>query len=150
MPHSHTRLLTHAVFGTKGRRPLMDAELRPRLFAYLGGIARELGGKALGIGGTADHVHLLVEFPPMLSIADALRVLKTNSSRCVHRTWPQRKAFEWQAGYGAFSVSESNQAAVLKYIANQETHHRRMSFKEELIRLLQTHGVPYDERYLEG
>lgn len=104
MPHSFAHLLTHVVFGTKGRIPCLDAELRDRLFPYMGGIIRTLGGSALAVNGTMDHVHLLVLLPATKPVADAMRVLKTNSSRWVHETWSNRREFGWQTGYGAFSV----------------------------------------------
>jgi len=114
----------------------------------MGGIVRELNGVALLINGTADHVHLLVRLPPTVSIADALRVVKTNASRWVHEKWPSRSAFTWQIGYGAFSVSQSSAEAVLRYIANQEEHHRKVSFQQEMLAYLRRHRIPYDERYL--
>ncbi|MCA1614881.1 MAG: IS200/IS605 family transposase [Acidobacteria bacterium] len=146
MPHTFTNLLTHVIFGTKDRAPLIGAELRPELHAYVGGIVRELGGRAVAINGVADHVHLLVSLPPTLSLSDMMRVLKANSSRWVKET--RRIPFAWQAGYGAFSVSRSNVSAVANYIARQEEHHRRLSFRDEFITFLRRHGVEYDERYI--
>src|SRR5215813_4901355 len=122
MPHSFTNLLTHIVFSTKGRIPQINQELKPQLLAYMGGIVREIHGAALLINGTADHVHLLVRLPATVALADALRTIKTNSSRWVHERWPGRADFSWQTGYGAFSVSQSNAEAVLHYIAKQEAH----------------------------
>lgn len=148
MAHTYTNLLAHVIFSTKERRPFIDAELKPRLLSYMIGIMREPRGNVLGIDGTPDHVHLLVALPPAVSMADALRVLKTNSSRWVHDVWPQRRSFGWQTGYGAFSVSQSNVGSVLRYIAEQEEHHRRVSFKEEYVEFLKKHGIEYDERYI--
>jgi len=148
MSHSFACLLNHAVFSTKDRAPFVAGECRERLFPYLGGIARELGAKALMVGGAADHVHLLLSLPPTICVADALRDLKANSSRWVHDTWPDRRDFAWQTGYGVFSVSESTRDAVARYIQEQEEHHRRMTFQEEFIALLKKHGIQYDERYI--
>ncbi|MBL8798510.1 MAG: IS200/IS605 family transposase [Planctomycetia bacterium] len=148
MAHSFSNLLYHIIFGTKHRVPCIDPELMPRLHAYLGGIVHELDGKPLIINGTTDHVHLLVGLSTRSSIADALRVLKTNSSRWVHETWPARSAFGWQAGYAAFSVSHSQRSAVWKYIQNQAEHHRKLTFAEEYQQFLRKHGIEYDERYL--
>ena len=118
MPHSFTHLLSHMVFSTKGRVPCLDAELRERLFPYMGGIIRELGGSTLAINGTMDHAHLLLLLPATRPVADAMRVLKTNSSRWVHETWASRREFCWQTGYGAFSVSRSGAEEIRRYIEN--------------------------------
>jgi putative transposase len=144
MPHTFTNLLTHLIFSTRERAPLIDADLKPKLHAYMGGIVRELKGRPLFINGTADHVHLLVVLPPAVSTSDALRLIKTNSSRWAHDV--RRKPFGWQTGYGAFSVSESNAQAVGRYIANQEAHHRRVSFQEEFVAFLRRHRMEFDER----
>ncbi|HKP72275.1 MAG TPA: IS200/IS605 family transposase [Pyrinomonadaceae bacterium] len=146
MPHTFTNLLTHVIFSTKDRAPLITADLKPQLHAYMGGIVRELRGKALIVNGTADHVHLLVSISPSLSLADVMRVLKTNSSRWAHEA--KRARFGWQSGYGAFSVSQSNVQGVLEYIAHQEEHHRKLTFQEEYVMFLQKHGISYDETNL--
>jgi REP element-mobilizing transposase RayT len=114
----------------------------------MGGIVREMKGKALIINGMAEHAHMLVELPPAVSVAELMRVVKTNSSRWVHETWPEHSRFAWQTGYAAFSVSRSNAASVSKYIAEQEKHHRKWSFQAELLLFLKKHGIEYDERYI--
>jgi REP element-mobilizing transposase RayT len=148
MGQTFTQLYYHLVFSTKERYPFLDGDLQPRMFAYLGGILRELRGTALQVGGMLDHVHILCSLPPTISISKALQVIKANSSGWLHETWPERRAFAWQAGYGAFSVSRSSCDSVQRYIVNQQEHHRRLTFKEEFIRLLKKHGIEYDERYL--
>jgi putative transposase len=148
MGHSFSSLLTHVVFSTKDRRPQIDSELKERLFPYMSGILREVGAKTLIVNGPADHVHLLVRLPATKCLADVIRILKTNSSRWVHETFPHQKNFGWQTGYGAFSVSESNRDTVYNYIANQEEHHRKKSFQEEFITFLKKHGMEYEEKYL--
>jgi putative transposase len=147
MSRTFTNLLTHLVFSTKDREPMIVPELKPELYAYLGGLARELKGKSYGLNGTSDHVHLLISLPPVVSISDALRFIKSNSSGWVHDKWP-RRSFAWQLGYGAFSVSKSNVPEVLSYIRNQETHHRKVTFKEEFVDFLVKHEIEYDERYI--
>jgi len=148
MAHTFTNLLTHVIFSTKGRTPSIQPEWRPALHAYLGGIVRELEGRVITVNGTADHVHLLLFLPAALSISQALRVLKANSSRWINRSGGTKRNFAWQTGYGAFSVSQSSALAVVKYINAQETHHRSLSFEEEFVMFLKKHRIEYDERYL--
>lgn len=121
MPHTYSKLLTHVVWSTKERLATIAPESRGDLHAYLGGIVREEGGTAVAIGGTADHVHRLIELAADRNIADCVRVVKTNSSRWFHEKWPDRHAFAWQAGYGAFAVSASNADRVIQYIRTQGT-----------------------------
>ena len=134
------------VFSTKDREPLIVPEVKPELLRYLGGLAGKLKGKAYLVNGTKDHVHMLVSLPPVVSIAEALRFIKSNSSGWMHNKWP-KTPFAWQLGYGAFSVSKSNVPAVLKYIAKQEEHHHKWTFKDEFLDLLRKHEIDYDERY---
>jgi putative transposase len=148
MAHSFSQILVHVIFSTKDRLPYIDAELQPRLFPYLGGIIKELDSKPHIINGTADHVHPLVSLAARWSVADALRVLKTNSSRWVHQQWPARAKFAWQTGYGAFSVSHSQMDAVLKYTDGQQEHHRTLTFQQEFVQFLHRHEIEYDARYL--
>lgn len=148
MPHSYSSLLVHVVFSTKGRVRSIDAGIRPDLFAYMGGIVREIRGVARVINGTEDHVHMLASLPADISVAECLRLVKTNSSRWIHEKFAHHRSFAWQTGYGAFSVSTSNEKQVAKYIQDQERHHRRMTFEEEFIALLRKHGIAFDERFL--
>ena len=148
MAHTFTNLQTHVIFSTKDRVPSIQPQWKTDLLAYMGGIIRELEGKAVTINGTSDHVHLLVWMPPALSIAETLRVLKTNSSRWVNRELGRKPSFAWQIGYGAFSVSHSNVPTVVRYIRAQEKHHRRVSFQEEFAAFLKRNDIRYDERYI--
>ena len=148
MAHTFTSLLTHAVFSTSERRPFLSEANRADAHAYIGGILKNLWADPIPIGGTSDHVHLLMRLPADLSVADCLCVVKSNSSRWIKERWPERRLFSWQGGYGAFTVSESNRGAVIQYIQNQEQHHRRISFQEEFLALLKKHGVEFDERYV--
>ena len=138
----------HCVFSTKDRRPLITAELRERLWPYLGGIARENKMKALAIGGVADHVHLLLSLPATMPIAKAMQLIKGGSSKWVHETFPDQRLFAWQTKYGAFSTSVSQLDGIINYIETQEEHHRKMSFQEEFLALLKKHRIEYDDRYL--
>ena len=146
MPHTCGNIVLHFIFSTHERRPLIKPEFRADLFAYLGGIVREMNGTALIVNGTADHVHMLLRIRPMHSAAEIVRVIKANSSKWARAKWNSR--FAWQTGYGAFSVSESNVSAVTRYIAAQEEHHRKRSFQEEFIDFLKKNGISYEEQYL--
>jgi REP element-mobilizing transposase RayT len=128
MAQTLTNLLVHVVFSTKDRRPLITADLKPNVLAYVGGIVRELDGILLTANGTSDHVHLLMRLPPTIALAGAIRIVKTNSTRWVHETQKGHEQFRWQAGYAAFSVSESNVPEMTHYIRNQVQRHRRISF----------------------
>ena len=148
MGSTHASLLYHLVFATKGREPFLRVEWRLRLHEYLGGVVRELSGVAQGVGGVADHVHLLVRLKPVHCLADFMRDLKKASSRWVGEVMGVR-SFRWQEGYGAFTVSASVKGEVQDYIARQEEHHRRRSFREEYMVMLREAGVEFDERFLE-
>jgi len=147
--HSFTSCLMHCVFATKERRALITPDLQTRLWPYLGGIARENKMTALAVGGVADHVHVLVSIPATLSVAKAIQLLKGNSSKWIHDTFKEHWIFEWQEGYGAFSIGISGVKDTVKYIQNQAEHHRKTSLKEELETFLKKHGMEYVERDLE-
>lgn len=148
MPQSYTRLYYHLVFSTKHRKPTIIPEVRSRLWEYLGGIIRGMDGFPVQIGGTADHVHLLVTLRQQPALTDCLRELKADSSGWVHKTFPGVGDFWWQNGYGAFTVSHSNLDKVTAYIANQEKHHRDQTFQDEFRTMLIKHGIEFDEQYL--
>lgn len=148
MPSTYLSLHYHLVFSTKDRESVIATPWRTRLHEYLGGTVNGLGGRSQIVGGTADHVHLLVELRATHALADFMRELKKTSSKWVHETIPLR-AFAWQEGYAAFTVSASALVDVRRYIENQEEHHRERSFREELKILLQRSGVSFDERYLD-
>jgi|SRR5208282_3449835 len=145
MSHTYAANFVHCVFSTKERRDLIPAELQDRLYAYMIGIADNLHFKILAAGGTSNHVHLLIGLPPALTLAEAVQKLKANSSRWLGESGLQ---FEWQKGYGAFSVSPSLLPTVQAYIRNQAEHHKKRSFEEELLALLKKSGVTYDAEQL--
>jgi REP element-mobilizing transposase RayT len=146
--HTYTNLLCHIIFSTRDRLAYLREDRRGDVFAYMGGIVRELGGVPLHINGPADHVHLLVRLPASIAVAEAVKLVKTNSSRWIHEKRILHRTFGWQTGYAAFSVSESKMDEVSRYIANQEAHHRKVSFQEELLAFLKKSKIAYDERYL--
>ena len=148
MSHSYVSNLMHCAFSTKDRHPFIDSELEPRLWPYIGGIARENRMKALAIGGTADHVHALLSLPGMMSFAKAVQLIKGGSSKWVHETFAEQRKFEWQEGYGAFSVSASQLPKTIAYINSQREHHRKKTFQEEFLELLKKHRIEYDSRYV--
>ncbi len=147
MPHTYSDIWLHLIFCTKERQPIIDETWRPRLYEYLGGIARGLEGLPLAINGMADHVHMLVRIKPIHRIDYFLRDLKANSSAWV-RQQGLSASFAWQRGYGAFSVSESQVAIVRRYIERQSEHHLKKSIEDEFKGLLRAHKVDFDEKYL--
>ena len=143
MSHSCLCCLVHLVFSTAARKPLIRPDIQHRLHAYLGGIARDNDMAALAVGGVTDHVHVLLSLSRTIAVAKALQLLKGGSSKWLNEHSPG-KAFSWQEGYAAFSVSISNREKVANYILNQAEHHKRMTFSEELSKLLRAHGIAED------
>ena len=131
MPSTYSSLAYHLVFGTKQRRRLLKAEIRPRVYEYLGGIVRSEGGSLTEIGGVEDHVHLLLRLTPSHRLADFVRVLKANSSKWINEESLTSERFAWQDGYGVFTVSESQIETVRRYLQRQEEHHAELGFLEE-------------------
>ena len=150
MSHSYVQCRLHCIFSTKNRRNLIPADVQPRLWAYIGGIARENEMTALAIGGTANHAHVLLAIPGTIAIAKALQLIKGGSSLWLHETFPALREFAWQEGYATFSVSASRIDETIRYIQQQDEHHRTLSFEDEFKRFLERHGVEYDARYVFG
>jgi REP element-mobilizing transposase RayT len=148
MGSTYLSLHYHLIFGTKNREPFIAPDWRPRLHEYLGGTIAGLGGFPQGVGGVADHVHLLVGLRATHCLADVLRELKKAASVWIHEQVGVR-SFAWQDGYAAFTVSAPARGSVREYIAHQEEHHRVKSYREELVEMLERAGVEYDPRYLE-
>jgi putative transposase len=144
MGHTFTNHLYHVIFSTKARLPLLRNDIRDELYRYMCGVARRQHAVIIRINGTADHVHLLAKVKPVAAVSDAVGAIKANSSRWLSETFASMRAFEWQAGYSSFSVSESQAAFVKTYIEGQEEHHRQRTFAEELKEFLDAHGVEYD------
>lgn len=148
MPQSLSKNLVHLIYSTKNREPLLHSEIRHDLFAYQSGILNQLESPALVIGGVADHVHTLFCLSKNHSLAKVIEELKKGSSKWLKTQAHALHNFHWQAGYGAFSVSQSNVEDVKRYIENQEEHHRTKTFKEEFVAFLKTHEMNYNESYL--
>ena len=149
MPQSLAKVLLHIVYSTKNRTPwLKDASIRGELFAYQATVFKGLECPALLINGVEDHIHVLCLLSRKLAIMDLIEESKTSTSKWIKTKGPDYRDFYWQSGYGVYSVSESNVEEVKRYIANQEEHHKKMSFQDEFRRFCERHGIPYDERYV--
>ena len=150
MAHSCGKLLYHMIYSTKLRRPIIMETWKERLYAYKHGIVENLGGRLHKAGGVSDHVHLVVELKNDLSVAEGVGKIKSNSTNWIHETFPDSRDFSWQIGYAAFTVSQSELQNVIRYVENQEEHHRKMTFEEELAAFLDRHGIQYDPKYWLG
>ncbi len=147
MSHTYAQNVVHVVFSTKDRRKTIAADFQPKIWAYSVGICKKLGIFVHAIGGMEDHAHFLIQVPPVMALAKAVGTIKANSSR-----WADEEGHKlaWQQGYAAFSVSASVVPVVVRYIQNQEAHHRKMSFEEEFLALLRKHGVEFDPKFVLG
>ena len=151
MPQSLNKVIIHMVFSTKDRQPFIDADIRPRLHAYMAAILRDISppqSQAYRVGGVEDHVHIAASLPRTVTIAKMFEVVKKESSTCIKTQGPQYQDFHWQAGYGNFSVAPSQLDQLIRYIGNQEEHHRTLSFQDEFRMLLEKYQIEYDERYV--
>ena len=148
MPSTHHGILLHIVFSTKNRVPLIDDHWQDDLFAYMGSTARDHKAIILCSGGIEDHVHLLAKVHPSYAIADTVQLIKANASRWINYERKTKSRFEWQRGYGAFSVSQSQAEKVKHYITNQRSHHSHQTFRDEYLTILRRHAIEFDERYV--
>jgi len=149
MPQSLSSVYIHLVFSTKERCPfLRDTSVRDALHSYLGGISKQLECPPIRIGGVEDHVHILARFGRTITQAEWVKELKRVSNLWLKEQGREYADFQWQGGYADFSVSESNLEQVKEYIAKQEEHNRKMTFKDELRALLRKHQIEFDERYV--
>lgn len=142
MPHALVHNRVHIIFSTKAREKSIPEESRSRLWAFMGGIARKNGFTALMVGGFADHAHALLEVPTTMPLAKAVQLIKGGSSKWCNQNFTRR--FAWQEGYYGVSVSPSHKAAVVRYIQNQEQHHAKHTFEDELMELLNKSGTRFD------
>ena len=149
MPQSLTKILIHTVFSTKDRRPfLRDPGLRAEMHNMLGGTAKKLDCIPIIVGGPEDHAHLLTTLAKKIEVADFVKEVKRVTSIWGKERDAALSDFYWQAGYGCFSIGQSQIEDVCEYIANQEEHHRRLSFKDEFRKLLEKYELEHDERYV--
>ena len=148
MAGKYLSLLVHFTWSTENREPWIDLAIREDMYAFIGGIMNKKKAKLIAAGGMFDYIHLYASLPSIISVADFVNAVKANSSRWVHESFSGLRRFAWQEGYGAFSVSKSDEPRVIRYVRNQEKHHAKRTFKEELISLLEKHEIPYDEQHI--
>ncbi len=147
-PNTYTQLHIHLVFAVKFRRSLISLNWNQRLHKYIGGIINNNGHQSLAINSMPDHIHILLGLNPRQSISDLMRFIKKDSTLFINKEKLTSSHFNWQEGYGAFSVSHSNLRTVTNYIHNQQKHHHHLSFKNEYLGLLQKHDIEYTNAYL--
>lgn len=148
MGHTHTRLLMHVIFSTKDRIPYLVPDRRNEIFKYMSGILKNLNCLSLAIGGVSDHAHMFLELHQTASVADVVGKVKGNTSKWIHDSHVLQPSFSWQRGYAAFSVSDSSAESVLRYIAEQERHHQKWTFQDEVRLFLTKNRISFDEKYL--
>jgi putative transposase len=148
MGQSLSQLYVHLIFSTKGREPLLLGALRGQTHAYRAAVLNNHGSAALKVGGTSDHVHALFRLSKNRALAEVVEEIKTSSSKWMKTQARGLGGFHWQGGHGGFSVSAGEVVSVVRYIEQQEEHHRAMSFEEEYRRFLKAYEVEYDERYV--
>jgi REP element-mobilizing transposase RayT len=148
MPQSLARLHIHLIFSTKNREPVLLDSVRDSLHRYMATVLQNLGCPPLLINSVPDHVHILFELGRTVAVSNAVEQVKKTSSKWVKTQGSEFTRFAWQAGYGAFAVSQSNVTTVRQYIAGQQQHHRKKSFQEEYRAFLERHNVPFDEKYV--
>jgi REP-associated tyrosine transposase len=150
MANTYTSLLYHVVFSTKNRERWIKPGIEERVWAYLGGIAREHDMVSQQIGGVEDPVHLVLGMRASTGVSKAVQLLKGASSKWMNETFPELRGFAWQDGYGAFTVSKSQLATAIESVSRQREHHRVRTFEEEYRAMLALHGIEFDERYVWG
>ena len=148
MANSMVKIDVHLIFHIKNTSVPMNTVDLPRIFAYIGGILKEIGSIPIIVGGISDHVHNLLALPQSMTISELARITKAKSSKWIKHLSPAYSTFAWQTGYGAFSVSPSILDKTILYIKNQELHHRTKTFQEEYKAFLEAYKIPYDEKYL--
>jgi REP element-mobilizing transposase RayT len=148
MPNTYSQISIHAVFAVKGKENFITNDWRDNLHQYTSGIISNKGTKSLAVGGWKDHVHIFFGLPVTTSISDFMSAVKANSSKWINEQHFLKGKFQWQEGYGAFSYSRSQRDTVIKYIVNQEEHHRTKTFKDEYLKMLADFEVAYDTKYL--
>ncbi|MDA3904560.1 MAG: IS200/IS605 family transposase [Bacteroidales bacterium] len=148
MANTYTQINIHAIFSVKGRENLLTNNFRTELFKYIAGILKNNKQFSLAVNGYKDHVHIFFELHPTTSLSEIIKIVKTNSSKWINENRFVKGKFSWQEGYGAFSYSHSQRDDVIKYIIKQEEHHKKLTFKEEYLELLQKFEIAFDDHYV--
>jgi putative transposase len=148
MANSYYAVYEHIVFSTKRREHWLNPEISPELYQYMGGAVNHQGCHSLGVGGTSNHVHLLMRKKSALASADLIKEIKRASSQWLRTKGIAQGKFNWQDGFGAFSISYWDLEKIRAYIVNQDRHHQRMGWEDEIRKLLVKHGIEFDERYV--
>jgi len=148
MANTYTQLNIQLVFAVKGRDSLLKKSFRYELFMYISGILKEINQFPLAVNGYLDHVHVFFELNPNNSVSEISRILKSNSSKWINDKSFLMNKFNWQSGYGAFSYSRSHRDKVIKYIMNQEKHHKKKTFKDEYLDFLTSFNIKHEKKYL--
>src|ERR1051325_3354258 len=148
MAQSLSSILIHLVFSTKNREPFITPDIDAELHPYMATIFRELKSPSLAIDGTSDYIHILFSLARVVTIADIVEQVKTNSSKWIKTKGREFRNFHWQRGYGAFSIGQSNVDSLKRYIEHQKEHHKRISFQDEYRKFLKLYGITYDEKYV--
>jgi len=148
MPNTYTQIYIQFVFTVKYRNGVIEKHWKDQLYKYITGTVNALGHKLIAINGVEDHIHILVGYKPVQSFSDLMKAVKQNSSKWINDNNFTKRKFEWQEGYGAFSYSKSQIETVIKYIQNQEEHHKIKTFREEYLEILQNFEVDFDEKYI--
>jgi len=148
MANTYTQLYIHCVFAVKYRKAVIQKDWEERLHKYITGIVQNNGHKMLAIESAYDHMHLLVGLNPNQSISDMMRLVKGDSSEFINKHRFTQGKFQWQVGYGAFTISRSQIDGVVKYILNQKAHHHKKTFQDEYLEILKDYGIEYDEKYI--
>ncbi len=148
MPNTYTKLYAHVVFAVRGRESLISGSWQQELYKYISGIIKEKKQKLYIINGMPDHLHLLISIGPDIPLSDLIQDIKASSSKWINEKDFVKGKFYWQEGFAAFSYGESQLPVLINYIKNQEEHHKKKSFKDEYLKLLQSFKVDFNERYL--
>jgi putative transposase len=148
MANTYHQVYIHCVFAVKYREAVIEKTWRSKLFGVIGNLINETGCKTIIVNGVDDHVHCFLALKPIISISELMKTVKSKSSKYINDNLLTKKRFEWQEGYGVFSYSHSHIDAVYKYVANQEEHHKKQTFREEYLDFLNKFKVPYEEQYI--